>query len=449
MSKTITTETLRVKKKALVRVLGCKVNQAEAEAMARVLESGGYHIDPSAEDPDLVVVNTCCVTLKAEGKSRRMVNRLADKFPGVRMIVTGCLAEINASSLERVAPGAVLLGTFEKDHFEEFVGKAPINTKSKDHDGASACTTFVDLGAPGMGSRSRVFLKVQDGCSQSCSYCIVPTARGPSRSLPADKVLLHASNMDARGFAEIVLTGIHLGSYGRDLDPPMGLEDLLERLLEECPTTRFRLSSVEPQEITPRLIEPASGHPRVCRHFHIPLQSGDDNILSRMGRPYDTAFIRDLMDRILSRAPEACIGLDIMVGFPGEDEESFRKTLNLIEDLGAAYLHVFPFSPRPGTPAASFRPRVPETVARRRVEELRSLSQTLRQRFYERFVGTTLSAVPESEPDPDTGLFVARTDNYIPVNVLAASTVPCKHAFPVTLERIVEEKVLGTMLVPT
>ena len=357
MSKAITTGTLRVRKKALVRVLGCKVNQAEAEAMARVLESRGYQIDPSADDPDLVVVNTCCVTSKAEGKSRRMVNRLADKFPGARMIVTGCLAEINASSLEKVAPGAVLLGTFEKDHFDEFIGEAPINARNEEQGGASACTTFVDLGPPGMRSRSRVFLKVQDGCSQSCAYCIVPAARGPSRSLPADKVLLHASNMDARGFAEIVLTGIHLGCYGRDLDPPMGLEDLLERLVEECPTTRFRLSSVEPQEITPRLIELAAGHPRVCRHFHIPLQSGDDNILSRMGRPYDTAFIRDLMDRILTRAPETCIGLDIMVGFPGEDEESFRKTLTLIEDSGAAYLHVFPFSPRPGTPAASFRPQ--------------------------------------------------------------------------------------------
>jgi threonylcarbamoyladenosine tRNA methylthiotransferase MtaB len=451
MSKTMTTGTLRVKKKALVRVLGCKVNQAEAEAMARALESRGYHIDPSTDDPDLVVVNTCCVTSKAEGKSRRMVNRLADKFPGVRMIVTGCLAEINSSSLEKVAPGAVLLGTFEKDHFDEFIGEAPITARNEGHTGASACTTFVDLGPPDMRSRARAFLKIQDGCSQSCAYCIVPAARGPSRSLPADKVLLHASKMSARGFAEIVLTGIHLGNYGRDLYPAMGLEDLLERLVEECPATRFRLSSVEPQEITPRLIELAADHPRVCRHFHIPLQSGDDNILSRMGRPYDTGFIRDLMDSIFTRAPETCIGMDVMVGFPGEDEESFRKTLPLIEDSGAAYLHVFPFSPRPGTPAAAFRPRVSETVARRRVEELRSLSRTLQRSFYERFVGTTLSVVPESEPDPDTGLFITRTDNYIPVHVRAVSTVPCKTAFPVTLDRIEDEKVLGTiaMTVPT
>jgi threonylcarbamoyladenosine tRNA methylthiotransferase MtaB len=449
MSKTIITGTLHGRKKALIRVLGCKVNQAEAEAMARVLESQGYSIDPLADDPDLVVVNTCCVTSKAEGKSRRMVNRLADKFPTARMIVTGCLAEINASSLEKVAPAAVLLGTFEKDRFNEFIGEAPPNARTEEKGGASACTTFVDLGPAGMQSRSRAFLKVQDGCSQSCAYCIVPIARGPSRSLPVEQVLLHAKNMDARGFAEIVLTGIHLGNYGRDLHPPMVLEDLLEYLLHECPATRFRLSSVEPQEITPRLIELAAGHPRVCRHFHIPLQSGDDNVLSRMRRPYNTAFIRDLLDRILDRDPDTCIGLDIMVGFPGEDEESFRKTLALIEDSGAAYLHVFPFSPRPGTPAASFKPRVPETVARQRVDKLRSLSRTLRRRFYERFLGKILSAVSESEPDPEKRLFIARTDNYIPVEVHWASDIPHGRAFAVALERIVDDKVVGNILEPT
>ncbi len=347
-------------KKALVRVLGCKVNQAEAEAMARELESLGYCIEPSADAPDLVVVNTCCVTSKAEGKSRRMVSGLAHKFPGARMIVTGCLAEINPSSLESAAPGAVLLGAFAKDRLREFIDEAANNVGTVADSGPSPCATYVDLGPRTARNRARAFLKVQDGCSQSCAYCIVPAARGPSRSLPVDQLLLGARNMDSDGFAEIVLTGVHLGSYGRDFHPPTSLEDLLERLLEECPSTRFRLSSVEPQEITPRLIELVASHRRVCPHFHIPLQSGDDNILSRMRRPYDTAFIRHLMDRIFARVPQTCIGLDIMVGFPGEDEESFRKTVTLIEGSGAAYLHVFPFSPRPGTPAASFEPRVPE-----------------------------------------------------------------------------------------
>jgi threonylcarbamoyladenosine tRNA methylthiotransferase MtaB len=444
MSKTIAKGTLSERKKALVRVLGCKVNQAEAEAIAQMLESLGYYIDDSTDAPDIIVVNTCCVTSKAEGKSRRMVNRLAGKFPAARMIVTGCLAEINPSSLQQVAPAAILLGTFEKERFSDFIAHAPADVNSPGDCEVSAGGAPVSLGTSRIRGRSRAFLKVQDGCSQSCSYCIVPSARGPSRSLPADEILLNARNLDASGYAEIVLTGIHLGSYGRDLDFPIGLDDLLERLLAECPSTRFRLSSVEPQEITHRLIELAARHPGVCRHFHIPLQSGDDNILSRMGRPYNSAFIRDLMDRILSSTPETCIGLDVMVGFPGEDEEAFSNTLTLVRDSGAAYLHVFPFSPRPGTPAASFKSRVPEKIARQRVEELRALSRAMRRRFYERFIGTTFFAVLESEPDPKTGLVVARTDNYIPVQVEPAPDNLRKHAFPVTLQRILDEKVLGS-----
>ncbi|MGB6068337.1 MAG: tRNA (N(6)-L-threonylcarbamoyladenosine(37)-C(2))-methylthiotransferase MtaB [Desulfomonilaceae bacterium] len=441
--KSIMTRKSHLPKKALVRVLGCKVNQAEAEAMARELESLGYCIEPTAGTPDVVVVNTCCVTSKAEGKSRRMVSGLAHKFPGARMIVTGCLAEINPSSLESAAPGAVLLGAFAKDRLREFIDEAANHVSIVADSGPSPCTTSVDRGLRTARNRARAFLKVQDGCSQSCAYCIVPSARGPSRSLPLDQLLLCGRNMDSDGFAEIVLTGVHLGRYGRDFHPPMSLEDLLERLLEECPSTRFRLSSVEPQEITPRLIELVASHRRVCPHFHIPLQSGDDNILRRMRRPYDTAFIRQLIDRIFARVPQICIGLDIMVGFPGEDERSFRKTVTLIEGSGAAYLHVFPFSPRPGTPAASFEPRVPEGIARQRVKELRLLSQTLRHRFYKRFVGSTLSVVRESGPDPDTGFITARTDNYIAVLVGAAPGTTSKHTFPVTLERVVGEKMFG------
>ncbi len=445
--KSIITRKSHLPKNALVRVLGCKVNQAEAEAMARELESLGYRIEASADAPDLVVVNTCCVTSKAEGKSRRMVSGLAHKFPGARIIVTGCLAEINPFSLESAAPGAILLGAFAKDRLREFIDEVANDVGVVADSGASPCTTCVDRGPRTARHRARAFLKVQDGCSQSCAYCIVPAARGPSRSLSVDQLLLGARDMDSDGFAEIVLTGVHLGSYGRDFHPPMSLEDLLERLLEKCPSARFRLSSVEPQEITPSLIELVAGNHRACRHFHIPLQSGDDNILSRMRRPYDTAFIRHLIDSIFARVPQTCVGLDIMVGFPGEDEESFRRTVTLIEGSGAAYLHVFPFSPRPGTPAASFEPRVPEGIARRRAKELRVLSQTLRHRFYERFVGTTFSAVRESGPDPDTGLIVTRTDNYIPVHVRGASATIRKRTFPVTLERVVDQKVFGTLLV--
>ncbi len=335
------------KKKAVVEVLGCKVNQAEAAAMIGILQSQGYVVDPAAQEPDLVLVNTCCVTSKAEAKSRRMANRLVEKYPSALVVVTGCLAEVNPSSIQEDMDRVVVLGTFEKDRFAEFLEKSDVTVHrdqvtGRNHDGSgrvlragsSACTTFVDQGCAGIPGRGRTFLKVQDGCSQRCSYCIVPSSRGPSRSLVADAVCAHARTLAGQGFSEIVLTGIHLGWYGRDLTPAIGLQDLLERLLEECPTVRFRMSSVEPQEITPRLIELAATHPRVCRHFHIPLQSGDDEILSRMGRPYRTGFIRRLWEKILNAIPDVCVGLDIMVGFPGESEQSFLNTLSLVQELG-------------------------------------------------------------------------------------------------------------------
>lgn len=436
-------ESQRLKKVAVVRVLGCKVNQAEAAAMATILESKGYEVDSHAKTADLVLVNTCCVTAKAEGKSRRLVNRLAKEYPSALLVVTGCLAEINTAVELAKANRYLVMGTFEKDRFSEFLDSQPENGCRVFRRGAHSCDTFGDLGSPAISGRSRTFLKIQDGCSQGCSYCIVPIARGPSRSMPSSTVIARATELDRAGYSEIVLTGIHLGCYGRDLKPPLSLEDLLEQLLHESGSARYRLSSVEPQEISRRLIDLAANNSRVCRHFHIPMQSGDDAVLERMGRPYDSAFVRDLIQRILSHIPEACIGLDVMVGFPGETEKSFENTRMLIERSGAAYLHVFPFSPRPGTPASDFGARVPDAVATRRVEDLRALSLRLRRTFHERFLGATLTAVAESEPDPLTGALIARTDNYIPVQVVAREA---GGLFRVKLCETGDEGVLGSVV---
>jgi len=433
-----------IDKTALVQVLGCKVNQAEAASMAVILEQGGYRIDQTFAEPDLVVIHTCCVTGKAEGKSRRMVNRMVQKYPSSRVLVTGCLAEMDPLRLKEISERVVVLGTFEKEHLPDLIQSDGINFEGIARRGSSACANFVDLGSPGLSGRARTFLKVQDGCSQRCTYCIVPAARGPSRSLPAQAVVDQARKLGTDGFAEIVLTGIHLGHYGRDFRPRTSLEALLGRLLDECPASRFRLSSIEPQEISPHIIELVAESPRLCRHFHIPVQSGDDGILKRMGRPYDTTMIHDLMRRISTRIPEACVGLDIMVGFPGEDELSFRKTENLIRTLAPAYLHVFPFSPRPGTLAASFKPKVAEKSKRLRVEELRSLSKVLRRRFYERFLGTMFSVAPESQPESPNGLIIARTDNYIPVRVRVPPALQDRPTFEVIIEKVESEEVWGT-----
>jgi threonylcarbamoyladenosine tRNA methylthiotransferase MtaB len=433
------------RKKAVVEVLGCKVNQAEAAAMTSILNQHGYVVDPSTQEPDLVLVNTCCVTSKAEAKSRRTANRLAEKYPQALVVVTGCLAEVNPLSVQYDRDRVVVLGTFEKDRFADFLTRTLDGSRGVVRSGSSGCTTFVDQGSPGIPGRGRTFLKVQDGCSQRCSYCIVPIARGPSRSLQPDAVLAHAQALAAEGFAEIVLTGIHLGWYGKDLTPVISLEDLLQRLLPRCPSVRFRLSSVEPQEVTGGLIDLAATHPRVCRHFHIPLQSGDDQVLARMGRPYRRAAIERLLENIFSAMPEACVGLDVMVGFPGETDQAFANTLDLLRDSGAAYLHVFPFSPRTGTRAANFEPRVPEQTARARVEELRTLSASMRDRYYRRFLGQTLVAVSETAPDTETGMVKARTDNYVPVNVRVPRELVGTNSFAVRLLDVEHGEVTATV----
>jgi len=449
MSKVTPMDRIPKSKKAVVHVLGCKVNQAETAAMAKVLESRGYEVDPEASTPDLVLVNTCCVTEKAEGKSRRMVAQLAQRFPGSRLIVTGCLAEINPSGLEKLPGPPVLLGAFGKDHFVDFLDSESRTGKDPIHRRAGACHTFGDLGVSGMAGRGRAFLKIQDGCSQVCSYCIVPKARGPSRSLATDKVITYAATLAAAGHGEIVLTGIHLGSYGKDFGHAgVGLEDVLVKLLDQCAHVRFRLSSIEPQEVTSGLLELVAGHARMCRHFHIPLQSGDDEILKRMRRPYDSRFIEGLTEKILTRVSEACIGFDVMVGFPGEDDRSFERTVRLIEGSGAAYLHVFPFSPRPGTAAASFWPAVPKKTVRDRVGRLRSLSAALRTRYYQRFLGKILTAVPESAPGETNGAILARTDNYIPVRVRGRQETLLERSITVRLEGIVDGEVQGVLCAP-
>ncbi|MCA1959388.1 MAG: tRNA (N(6)-L-threonylcarbamoyladenosine(37)-C(2))-methylthiotransferase MtaB [Desulfomonile sp.] len=428
---------------AAVHVLGCKVNQAEAASMARILEESGYRIDQTAAEPDLVLVNTCCVTSRAEAKSRRMVHSLAERYPTARIVVTGCLAEVNPSSLKDSDERRLVLRTLEKADFRRF-----IDSPHADGNRAalvSKAEQFPDLGVAPIPGRARAFLKVQEGCSQCCTYCIVPRARGRSRSLPLQTAIGHARRLEEAGVAEIVLTGIHLAAYGRDLQPGLSLEDLVERLIDACRSVRVRLSSIEPQELTDRLIELVSDHPAICRHFHIPLQSGDDAILRHMGRPYDSRLIRDLMGRIYSYCPDACVGMDVMVGFPGEGESAFRSTFDLIRELKPAYLHVFPFSPRPGTPAASYKPKVSADAARARVEELRALSASLRGSFYERFHGKVLIAVLEEAAAPG-GPVVVRTDNYIPVRVVVSDDFSEARFLQVRVERLDGLEVVGSAI---
>jgi threonylcarbamoyladenosine tRNA methylthiotransferase MtaB len=262
---------------------------------------------------------------------------------------------------------------------------------------------------------TRAFLKIQDGCNAHCSYCIVPHARGRSRSLQPERVAENLKVLKEKGFKEVVLTGIHLGAYGLDLDPPFSLEKLIRQLEKEETPDRIRLSSIEPGDFSPGLLSTLSQSDKICPHLHISIQSGDDEILKRMNRNYDRSFLSHLIRELHLRIPKLSIGADVIVGFPGETEENFKHTYRLVESLPFSYLHVFPFSRRKGTPAFHFPERVDEREIKERAEIMRELGRQKRQTFYRQFINQELSVLVEDRTEKETGRWKGLSRNYIPV----------------------------------
>ncbi|MFO7645325.1 MAG: tRNA (N(6)-L-threonylcarbamoyladenosine(37)-C(2))-methylthiotransferase MtaB [Desulfosarcina sp.] len=407
-----------------IKTLGCKVNQCESEAIGNaLLDSDPGLVCAAHGSADVVIVNTCTVTSKAAMQSRQAVRRAVRENPGARIVVTGCHAQVAAAELAAIPGVNQVVGNREKTRIPDAIlGQADGCTADSAPAAcpdSSAGEAFDPLPGIAHGSRTRPFLKIQDGCDAFCTYCIVPHARGRSRSLAVEPVLSQVRQLSRLGYHEVVLTGIHLGCYGRDLTPPLGLCDLLRRISDEGAIDRVRLSSIEPNELSGALIElaavpdPLSG--RLCAHFHIPLQSGDDAILKRMHRPYTGDQFRALVDRIIERLPDAAIGVDILVGFPGETDGAFEKTRALIRSLPVAYLHVFPFSGREGTPAFSFAGQIPPAVIQQRCRQLRRLGQAKRRAFYGRMVGKSVTVLVEGRRDRDDGRLKGLTDNYVPV----------------------------------
>ena len=397
--------------------LGCKVNQYESEALGCCLVAAGWQ--PAADrSADLCLINTCTVTGKAAMQSRQAVRRALRRHAAARIVVTGCAAQMEPARLAAIDGVALVVGHAGKEQIAALVeslpppgtGPAPIVAASLDR-----TVPFAALSDTVVGGRTRPFLKIQDGCNAFCTYCIVPYARGRSRSMPASAVIARITDLARAGYHEVVLTGIHLGCYGRDLSPTESLDGLLARIEAARAIGRVRLSSIEPREFDRGLIATVAGSSRFCRHFHIPLQSGSDAVLRRMGRPYRAGEVRRLVADLLRAVPQAAVGMDLLVGFPGESDEAFAATWQLVVDLPVAYLHVFPFSPRAGTPAANMADPVPTSVAQRRCARLRRLGRAKRLDFFRRFVGHTVQAPVEARRDPASGRLKAVTDNYLPV----------------------------------
>ncbi len=381
-----------------VQNFGCRASQADGAAIEGLLRERGLDAALDAAAGDLVIVNTCTVTSAADEDARKAIHRLHRENPGARIIVTGCYAQRSPEELARVPGVALVLGNTHKDQ----VGRAVDALAGReDYHGEILVGDIGQqasfLSAPvedASGDRTRPNLKIQDGCNNPCAFCIIPAVRGPSRSMPEEEVLRQVRALAAR-YAEVVLTGINLGRWGRErgFAAPRRLHDLLRRILAETGVQRLRISSVEPMDWTDELFELMASSPRIAPHVHMPLQSGSDAVLRRMKRRYRTRHYEDRILRAARLMPEAAFGADVMTGFPGETDSEFQQTLEFVSRMPFTYLHVFTYSERPGTPAASMPGRVSWEARKERTRELRRLAAEKNLAFRRRFAGRTLSAV--------------------------------------------------------
>jgi len=441
---------------AAIKTLGCKLNQYESEQIREQLARLGYTPIPFSSPADLYIINTCTVTSEADREARKLVRQARRRNPKAFIVLTGCYAEVAAEQLQAMPEVDLICGMADKHRLPELL---PLPPASAPLSGPVPVEHFA--------AHTRSLVKIQEGCNSRCSYCIVPEARGPSRSVPFAEVYEQALALAHSGHPELVLIGTHLGQYGRDLQPsptvgrglvprreahdntetagykppphsygseadpsqPLDVADLLLRLAAIPDVQRLRLGSMEPREVSPALIEmvrrggralgrpPIDGTGKLCRHLHIPLQSGGDSVLQRMNRPYTSAFYADVVERVHEAQPLAGLGADVIVGFPGETDEEFEATRALVDRLPVSYLHVFAYSPRQGTPAADMPDQIAPPVKAERSQILRELSTRKHQAFAEKMVGLTLETVLQTVVSE--GWLQGVTDNYLTLSVQA------------------------------
>jgi threonylcarbamoyladenosine tRNA methylthiotransferase MtaB len=393
--------------------LGCRLNQVDTRVLQTMLEARGYKTVDFDEPADVVVVNTCTVTARAEFSDRQMIRRAARVSPDATLVVTGCWAQTSPDEVAALSGVDLVVGNADKDRLADLLeGAGAARTHVSDIKRARISETAPVARWHG---RSRAFLKVQDGCQHRCAFCVVPLARGASRSLDPKVVLDQARLLVEAGHLEIVLTGVDLGHYGADLVPRTTLAALL-RLLVDIPGLRWvRLSSLLPAYFTPELIEIVTGSPLVAPHLHIPLQSGAVRVLRLMRRPYDARMYRALIERLVAARPGLGLGADVIAGFPGESESDFAETMACVEALPFSYLHVFPYSPRKGTEAVGLGGELDQRTIARRSGALRELGRAKSDAFRRRLVGSSQDVLVLETRERTTGALVGLTGNYVEV----------------------------------
>ncbi len=411
--------------------LGCRVNQYEAEALAEKFRQADYEIVDFNKKADIYLVNSCAVTTSAASKSRKVARRAKRRGgPDSRVIMIGCYSQISPEEVAAIEEVDYYVTTDDKDDVVKLLEReifaaekqtsfsVDVSKKKKElgnRANYSQINNFPDFSLQQVKQRTRANLKIQDGCDQFCSYCIIPLARGKPRSKPPARIKEEFANLLRSDIKEFILTGIHLGAYGKDLNSNENLASLVSQLLEYRGDFRLRLSSLEIGEVDSQLLQLMASSPKLCNHLHLPLQSGSNKILQAMNRPYNREEYKATIEDIKEKLPQIALTTDVMVGFPGESEKDFQQTCKLVEKVGFSRLHVFPFSPRSGTKAAKMEEKVHSKEKNRRVEILQKIGQQLSYEYYQNFVDTPLIALLEKQKRDNE--YAGYTSNYIRVKV--------------------------------
>ena len=399
-----------MKRRVSFHTLGCKLNFSESSTLARQFEEGGYERVGVNDEADICVINSCSVTEHADKKCRNIIRKLHRRNPGAIIAVTGCYAQLKPQEIAAIDGVDIVLGNNDKgDLYKRVVG---ITSRGQAQVYSCDCEDITRFFAAfSTGDRTRSFLKVQDGCDYKCAYCTIHYARGSSRNMPIAELVAEAEQVAKSGLKEIVITGINTGDFGRTTGEKF--IDLLRALNEVEGIERYRISSIEPNLITDEIIEFCAASPKFQHHFHIPLQSGSDRILGLMRRRYTSSKFADRIEKIRSLMPDSFIGIDVITGFPGETEEDFQQTYDLLARLKPSFLHIFPFSERPGTPAVDMPNKVPSYISSQRVSKLEELCDELHYEFCAQGVGTEDDVLFESTMRGD--MMSGYTGNYIRV----------------------------------
>ena len=427
--------------------LGCKVNQADTASMENLFLRSGHQLVSFDGEADVYIINTCVVTNTGQRKSRQTIHRAIRKNPNALIVVTGCYPQTAAEEVKAIAGVDMIIGNQDRAQIVQLVEERLAHRQTDTLDAVhklTASTAFEEMAAGDITDKTRAFLKIQEGCNQFCTYCIIPYARGPLRSRSLESIRTETQRLISAGFKEIVLIGIHLGCYGKENPDGPTLYDAVKTVLDVPGVQRLRLGSLESVEVEPRLLTLMQEDARFCRHLHLPLQSGCDKTLQAMHRPYTTVKFKTLLADIKTKVPDIAITTDVIVGFPGETEADFETTCKFAESCGFSKMHIFPFSARKGTPAEKFAGAVTEAVKKERADILGRIDETMHKTFLQAMVGQTAEVLFEQPAGED--YFEGLTGNYQRVFVKSGGRNLSGEILPVKITAFDGEKLLGEII---